>query len=358
MAISSQKRKATKLKSSQAVKQPSDEASSSTTTAATEKKAKTSGQPAVSIQPSQTNKVYQRFKKLVEKASLQKRHAQANTIQARNDLKSKKKAAAAAVNFEENNADEVATSGEKSYFDLNFSRQNLIEKRDFFDKSLRDLKEKLKFVKEIGADSSAPHTHASTQDKEFEREYIGQLSALDEDANESLSHIKTWHDKQQKEIERQFKSDNKQCVREFQKKRGDLKKKLMHKYDDMKRQVEVENTLLDINMDKYEMIMIKLPRTRNLRKRINTNVPMYNFDYSIDWLNLGASKKSHASIDILARCATGEHRSLVEDGGGKYDNHDTEFNKANFSSSEADLNNNVMIESAAIAADPVVSSFE
>jgi hypothetical protein len=351
MAIS-QKRKSANSKSSQNTSQPNEEASS-------DKKAKTvADQASPNIQSSQTSKVYQRFKKLVEKASLQKRQAQANTIQARSDLKSRKKAAAAAALLDEANENQVDSAQEKTYFDLNYSKQNLIEKRAFFDRSLRDLNEKLKFVKEIGTNANAL-TSSSIEDKDFEREYIDQIKALDQETAENLSNIKFWHDKQQKEIERQFKIDNKQCVREFQKKRGDLKKKLMHKYDDMKKQVEVENTLLDINMDLHEMS--KVPRTRNLRKRINTNVLMYNFDYSIDWLSLDAAlaaKKSHASIDILARCAAGEHTAFVDHivENIKPEN-ENEFNKSNLCSSETDVNNNVLYESAVIA-DHVASNFE
>jgi hypothetical protein len=369
MKIANQKRKIPKMiNKPQSISDQQNVVSAAGETAASDIKKPlraTSGQTAATS--AHKNKAYQRFKKLVEKTSIQKRQAaQVSSIKTRNELnKSRRKPAPtvstlATANAEQENEQPQDTARvQNSYFDLNLSRQKLLEKRELFEKSLRELNEKLAFVKFIGTNVTTainmPLAY-STSDELFEQEYVDQLISMDEESEVSLSSVKTWYSSQQREIERQFKFDQRQANREFQKKRADLKKKLSHKYDEMRRQVDAESPLLDINMDLHEMS--KLPRTRNLRKRINTNVLMYNFECnSIDWLSLDAAlaaKKSGSAnsqhftascIDILARCAAGEHTSAEVGSSAKTDvhPHDGTYN-SNLSrpgsSHQPDVNNN------------------
>jgi hypothetical protein len=252
------------------------------------------------IASSQNNKKYQKFKKIFEKQSAQKRHAQNSTIQARNH------AAKLQQDQERHDAelDEIAKQ---------FSKETLREKLNFFEKNLSELNSKLEFVRHSTRNSlnSFPIDENSNEnDAEFRTEYAGQLRKLDAQADEKLKTLQFWNEKQRNEIDHQYRIEQKQSIKEYDKKRADLKRKLKNKYEEMRKQLELDQALLDINMDMNEIN--KLPRTRNLRKRINHN-NMYlnnsmhnaallcNLDYSIDWLNLdfNASLKSKHLISHL-----------------------------------------------------------
>ena len=266
---------------------------------------------------SQNNKKYQKFKKLFEKTALQKRQAQANTILS-NQQKQRSLAAATALtsmtmdeegeassflidnNEMLNNPSSHLNNNESQcYYEMNFSKESLRQKQEYFDKSLNQLYERLDLVKKIGTNANCEPKEDKDDNDEFQEEYLSKLSSLENEATNDLQVIKIWHEKQKTEIDHQYRGEQKLALKEFKKKRADLKKKLRNKYEEMRKQLESDRSLIDINMDLNEIC--KLPRTRNLRKRItNTNALMYNFDYSIDWLNLdilpnGSSKSGGRS---------------------------------------------------------------
>ena len=272
------------------------------------KKAKTS--PTLNNTVSnQDNKKYRKFKKMFEKTSMQKRQAQANTIQARKEFNNSRKrhsfrSTVKEANVENAEKDEKAHNNnfnneEHFYYQLSYSRDNYRLKKEIYSNLLADLKAKLDFVKEIGINTTSSSNRANETVKV---EYLDQLKNLEQKAEENQIFIQKCREKYQQDIEHQCKLDQKQAQREFQKKRFELKKKLINKYEETRKQLETDQMLLDISMGLYEMS--KLPRTRNLRKRINTNARMYQFDYSIDWLNLDAAAKSISNTTVSTASTT------------------------------------------------------
>lgn len=161
----------------------------------------------------------------------------------------------------------------------------------YFDDRLKQLYENLKQLKDLG--HSTLNTVKSSTNNSYLHELKHEINRLDKESNENLFIVKVWFDKQKNDLETQFKIDFNRHTLEYQEKIKDLKENLRNEYDDMKKQLELDKTQLDINMEVSET---KPQPTRTLRRRLNNNnnTAISNLDYSID-----------TSLDLTSSVGTG-----------------------------------------------------
>jgi hypothetical protein len=149
----------------------------------------------------------------------------------------------------------------------------------YFDDRLKQLYDNLKQLKDLGYTSL--HTAKSTTNNSYLHELKHEINKLDKESKDNLFIVKVWFDKQKYDLETQFKIDFNRHTQEYQEKIRDLKENLKNEYDDMKKQLELDKTQLDINTEVTET---KPQPTRTLRRRLNNNnnTAISNLDYSID----------------------------------------------------------------------------
>lgn len=96
---------------------------------------------------------------------------------------------------------------------------------------------------------------------------MNELQRLETLAAENQSIVRLWYEKQKSEIEQAYQAETRRCTLEFQEKRAELKESLRQEYEEMRKQIEIDKTCLDINTDTTD---VKPPPTRNLRRRNQT----------------------------------------------------------------------------------------
>lgn len=109
-------------------------------------------------------------------------------------------------------------------------------------------------------------------------DYRNDYLKLENESSNNLLIVNLWYNKQKTEIEQQFKTELNKSNQEYDDKRRELKESLKNEHEEMKKQIEVDRAVLDINMDVSEP---KPAPTRNLRRRYNANA----FDYSTADIN-------------------------------------------------------------------------
>jgi hypothetical protein len=165
-------------------------------------------------------------------------------------------------------------------YDLFTSRQSYKAREQFYERRLTELKEQLDLMKKIGQEAYldsgesdralsklstiAEKLNEGTGGVNYISQYVQEIMKLRRDSENNLSIVNTWYDRQKNESDHQYTSEQMRAQQEYQEKRRELKESLKNEYEDKKRQIELEKTSLDINMDVSEP---KPANTRKLRCR-------------------------------------------------------------------------------------------
>jgi hypothetical protein len=183
-----------------------------------------------------------------------------------------------------------------------FTPKKFKQKEEYFVQKLIELRDRLNAVREIGYLSSNINEAISILNKkndEFMHNYLSDLRQAERKSDESLSVVRVWHEKQTSEIEQIYQCETKRATQEFQDKRTDLKEGLRNEYEEMRKQMELDKTQLDINTDTTE---VKPVPTRNLRRRavgLNPTPSTNPYDFSMDTSALELTSNPLANTSII-----------------------------------------------------------
>ena len=154
-----------------------------------------------------------------------------------------------------------------------FSSHTFQLKDQMYEQKLRELRDNLKLLEKIENMSSEEMENEldSQSSGVYVNQFVQEVRRLEKESAENMSLIETWFEYQKEESEEQFNSECKRASQEFQEKRKELKESLKIENEEMRRQIEVDRALLDINIDVTDT---KPVPTRKLRRRVNATDEM------------------------------------------------------------------------------------
>ncbi len=120
------------------------------------------------------------------------------------------------------------------FCEQSFTRENFIKQEETYATKIKELRERLAKLDELGILTNTQSAKlllnrirfCNEATYEFINEYVNELRRVEADSDERLSVVKLWYDKQKREIEQIFQSENRRTTNEFQDKRTDLKENL------------------------------------------------------------------------------------------------------------------------------------
>lgn len=207
------------------------------------------------------------------------------------------------------NMDVLGSNSSDPLIQMNsYTKENLEEHELFYARRLTEFKyqlEKLQklndaeFEKVTDRDMLIRKLEATLYDEEtierstygssfpFFSRFIQQIKGIMRESDENMSIVTNWYEMQKSEAMAQYSLEHNRAIQEFQDKRRELKDGLKTENEDKKRQIEVDRTQLDINMDVTDA---KPKVTRKLRRRNNN-------DFGVDSSN---GLDSASSLHLVA----------------------------------------------------------
>jgi hypothetical protein len=130
--------------------------------------------------------------------------------------------------------DDANNSNSFMFSEQNFTRENYIKQEETYALKLKELKDRLGKLKELGILTNTQNAKlllnkirfGNEATYEFINEYVNELRRIEAESDESMAVVKLWYEKQKKEIEQIYQTENKRATNEFQEKRADLKENL------------------------------------------------------------------------------------------------------------------------------------